>query len=250
LWGSQSWLQPAFSRLSSPERDVTLLDLTLPLSLGLVSSLHCAQMCGPIVLSYSMAGRSSPAGHLCYNAGRIATYSLLGAAAGGAGGAMGLLGRLAGIQQAASLIAGCLMLLAGVLLSGAVPAQSLVRIDRLGLSRLYCRTAGKLMLSTSPFAKLALGLALGFLPCGLLYAALLKAMATGSAAAGAFSMAAFGLGTAGALLAIGIFSSTLKRGLGRWSGLLSAASVAAMGLFLIWRGVAARVPAMSCHAGA
>jgi len=228
---------------------VTALEIALPLGLGIVSSLHCAQMCGPIVLSYSMAGRSTPAGHLCYNAGRITTYALLGAAAGAAGGAMGMLGRLAGIQQATSIVAGCLMLLAGFLLSGAVPTQSLVQIDRFGLSRLYSRTAGKLMLSPSPGTKLLLGVALGFLPCGLLYAALLKAMATGSALGGAVSMAAFGTGTAGALLAIGLFSSTLKRGLGRWSGVLSAASVAAMGAFLIWRGFAARVPAMSCHAG-
>ena len=228
---------------------MTALEVTLPLGLGVISSLHCAQMCGPIVLSYSMAGRSSPAGHLCYNGGRIATYSLLGAVAGSAGSAMGLLGGLAGIQQAASVLAGALMLLAGVLLSGAVPARSLVQIDRIGFSRAYSRTAGRLMMSPSPAAKLALGLALGFLPCGLLYAALLKAMATGSALSGALSMAAFGLGTAGALLAIGLFSSSIKLRLGRWSGVLSAASVAAMGAFLIWRGLAAPAPGMSCHAG-
>jgi sulfite exporter TauE/SafE len=232
-----------------PERILTALEITLPLGLGVVSSLHCAQMCGPIVLSYSMAGRSSPAGHICYNGGRIATYSLLGAIAGSAGGAMGLLGRFAGVQQAASILAGVLMLLAGVFLSGAVPARSLVQIDRIGLSRLYSRTAGKLMMSPSPAAKLTLGLALGFLPCGLLYAALLKAMATGSALSGALSMAAFGIGTAGSLLAIGLFSSTITLRLGRWSGVLSAASVAAMGAFLIWRGLAAPASGMSCHAG-
>jgi len=115
---------------------MTALEVTLPLGFGVISSLHCAQMCGPIVLSYSMAGRSSAAGHFCYNGGRIATYSLLGAIAGSAGGAMGLLGRFAGIQQAASVLAGALMLLAGLLLSGAVPARSLVQIDRIGLSRL------------------------------------------------------------------------------------------------------------------
>ena len=228
---------------------MTVLEVTLPLGLGIISSLHCAQMCGPIVLSYSMAGRSSPAGHLCYNSGRIATYSLLGAIAGSAGGAVGLLGGFAGIQQAASVLAGALMLLAGLLLSGAVPQRSLVQIDRIGFSRLYSRTAGKLMMSPSPAAKLVLGLALGFLPCGLLYAALLKAMATGSALSGALSMAAFGIGTAGALLAIGLFSSTIKLRLGRWSGILSAASVGAMGAFLIWRGLAAPAPGMSCHAG-
>ena len=63
---------------------MTPLEVSLPLGLGVVSSLHCAQMCGPIVLSYSMAGRSSAAGHLCYNGGRIATYALLGALAGAA----------------------------------------------------------------------------------------------------------------------------------------------------------------------
>jgi len=226
---------------------MTTLDFTLPLGLGAISSLHCAQMCGPIVLSYSMAGRGSAAGHLCYNAGRIATYSLLGGLAGSLGGAMGLLGRFAGIQQTASVVAGCLMLLAAVLLSGALPSQALVQIDRTGLSRFFSRTMGKLMMSSSPLSKLALGLVLGFLPCGLLYAALLKAVSAGSFAGGAVSMMAFGLGTAGALLAIGLFSSALSLRLRRWSGALTTASVAAMGLFLLWRGLMAKAPAVSCH---
>ena len=161
---------------------------------------------------------------------------------------MSAIGRLAGIQQAASLDR---RMPHAARRSSFFPAQSpprsLVQIDRIGLSRLYSRTAGKLMLSPSPASKLVLGLALGFLPCGLLYAALLKAMATGSAIGGAVSMAAFGVGTAGTLLAIGLFSSTIKLRLGRWSGMLSAASVAAMGAFLIWRGFIAR--RMSCHAG-
>jgi sulfite exporter TauE/SafE len=219
------------------------LDITLPLGLGVVSSLHCAQMCGPIVLSYSMAGRGSAAGHLCYNAGRIATYALLGGIAGSLGGAVGLLG----IEQGASILAGCLMLLAAVFLSGVVPSQTLVHVDRMGLSRFFSKTVGKLMLSPSPSNKLLLGAIFGFLPCGLVYAALLKAVATGSAAGGALSMMAFGVGTAGTLLGIGFFSSVISLRLRRWSSPLTTASVAAMGLFLLWRGLMVKAPAMSCH---
>lgn len=225
---------------------MTALDLTIPLGLGAVSSLHCAQMCGPIVLSYSMAGRGSAAAHLCYNAGRIATYSLMGGLAGSLGGAMGLM-RFAGIQQTASVVAGCLMLLAALFLSGAVPARALVQVDRAGFSRLFSRTVGRLMLSPSPLSKLLLGAVFGFLPCGLLYAALLKAVAAGSAAGGALSMMAFGAGTAGALLGIGLFSTVVSLRLRRWSGPLTTASVAATGLFLLWRGLMVKAPSMSCH---
>ena len=49
----------------------------------------------------------------------------------------------------------------------------------------------------------ALGMVLGFLPCGLVYGALAAAAGTGSIADGAAAMAAFGLGTAPALLAVG-----------------------------------------------
>src|SRR6185295_5836437 len=108
--------------------------------------------------------------------------------------------------------------------SGAVPSQVLVQIDRTGFSRFFSRTMGKLMVSPSPLSKLTLGLILGFLPCGLLYAALLKAVSAGSFAGGAVSMMAFGLGTAGALLAIGLFSSVLSLRLRRWSGVLTTAS--------------------------
>ena len=61
------------------------LDISLSFGLGVLSSLHCAQMCGPIVLSYSMAARGSSTGHLAYNGGRIVTYALLGCG-GGCGG--------------------------------------------------------------------------------------------------------------------------------------------------------------------
>jgi len=78
---------------------------------------------------------------------------------------------------------------------------------------------------------------LGFLPCGLIYAALLKSMATGTVIAGALTMTAFGLGTAASLLAIGIFSSAFSFKLSRWGTRLAAVSVLLLGFFIISRGV-------------
>lgn len=225
------------------------LDLAVPLGLGVVSSLHCVQMCGPLVLSYSVGGRSSATGHLCYNGGRIATYAGLGALAGAAGQAMGLVGRVAGVQQAAAIVCGALMIAAGLLLCGAVPAKTLVQIDRRGFSSFFSRTVGKLITAGDPASKLLLGMLMGFLPCGLLYAALLKAAATGTAVGGAASMAAFGAGTAGALLALGLFSSVVGGRVRRWSNTLAAISVMVVGALLVWRGLMAPAHGLSCHAG-
>ena len=49
-----------------------------------------------------------------------------------------------------------------------------------------------------------LGVALGFLPCGLLYGALAAAASSGGPLAGAFAMLAFALGTVPALALVGI----------------------------------------------
>jgi sulfite exporter TauE/SafE len=228
-------------------------DLGVAAALGAVSSVHCAQMCGPIVLAYSMASKGAryggAASHLFYNAGRIATYCLLGALAGTVGHAMGLMGRLAGMEQAAAIASGSLMVLAGLLMSGLAPRKALVQLERSGLPSLFSRTVGKLIVSGAAGSKFALGALMGFLPCGLLYAGLLKAASTADAVAGAASMAAFGAGTSGTLLAIGLLSSAVGFRLGRWSNTAAAAGVMAVGAVLVWRGLMAPAPGMSCHAG-
>lgn len=227
---------------------VTGIEFGVMFVLGLMSSLHCVQMCGPIVLSYSVALESLQAGkttpnrafpllnnHLAYHAGRILTYSALGAVAGLAGATLGLVGRLAGITHIVALVAGVLMVLVGISLFGLVPASLLQsRLFRVPSS--FLRRAARLLSAPGSHNRLLLGLALGFLPCGLVYAGLLKAVATGSALAGAATMAAFGLGTSGALLALGMFSSAIRTRLNRWGSQLAAVGVTLMGVLLIWRG--------------
>lgn len=208
--------------------------------LGLVSSVHCVQMCGPIVLSYSLplakaGGRKQMfLAHAAYNLGRIATYAALGAVAGLAGGALNLVSRLAGIANGARICAGLALILMAIILAGLLPQSRLVQIRP---ASVFSRGIGRILLAPSPLSKLRLGLMMGFLPCGLVYAALLKSVETGTAASGALTMVAFGAGTAIALASFGIISSTAGMKLGRWSTALSAASVAVMGVFLIWSGV-------------
>ena len=229
-------------------------------ALGLVSSLHCAQMCGPIVLSYSIAltqpvksstkpgPRLSPllVSHLAYNGGRILTYTALGALAGLLGSTLSLLGRLAGISATLAVISGILMIVVGLFMLNLIPA-TLLGSKLLRIPASFLRPVSGLISSPGASRRFLLGLTLGFLPCGLIYAALLKAMAAGSALGGALNMLAFGLGTAGSLLAIGIFSSAIRGRVTRWGSQFAAASVTLMGLVLVWRGLMPQWMMMGGH---
>lgn len=225
---------------------MTPLEFGLMFMLGLVSSLHCVQMCGPIVLSYSVALESltSPTGkifprllnnHLAYNFGRILTYSALGAAAGAAGESMSLLARISGWTHVVAIVSGISMIVVGIAMLGVLP-PSLVGNRFLQVPSSFLRRSGKLIAAPGSGKRFALGVTLGLLPCGLVYAALLKAMATGSPAFGAASMFAFGLGTSGSLLALGMFSSAIRLRMNRFGRQFAALGVVVMGSLLVWRG--------------
>ena len=218
-------------------------DFYLVLAFGFVSSLHCVQMCGPIVLTYSVAtdaaaARRSLLGlHLAYNFGRTLTYVLLGAIAGLAGGTMGFFGRLAGVENIAAIVAGIAMVLAGLTLFGLSPIFKSWR--GFALPARLLRPAGRLMSSTSMRSKFLLGLLMGFLPCGLVYAALMKAVGAATPLGGALTLLAFGMGTSVALIVVGLGSSAATQKLARWGTTVSAVTVLVMGALLIARGALA-----------
>ena len=118
-----------------------------------------------------------------YHLGRLTTYSALGFAAG--------LGGLAARGLGGN--AGLFLLLGAVLL-----VLQAARRWRPGLPALPLARG----LSGYP-----LGLALGFLPCGILYAALAAAAAAGSPVYSAVAMLCFGLGTVPALGAVGVLGA-------------------------------------------
>lgn len=237
---------------------MSLTEFNLVFTLGLVSSLHCAQMCGPIVLALSLPlstaqRRQHLLAHLSYNIGRLVTYSMLGAFAGLTGHTLGLAGKLAGIENTGAILAGGLMVLTGLLMLDLLPNRSLQRFDPLRFMLGVFKPIGSRLASTSISSKFSLGMLLGLLPCGLIYAALFKAMATGTVLAGALTMLAFGLGTTGALLAIGLlssaFSTRLHVPLRTWGIKTAALSVTLLGVFLVWRGVTSQVSASQMSTG-
>lgn len=219
-------------------------DFYLVLAFGFVGSLHCVQMCGPLVLTYSVAANTDAARrsllglHLAYNGGRTLTYMVLGAAAGLIGGSMRFVGRLAGFEGIAAIVAGIAMLITGLVLLGMSPIFKGWR--GLQMPSQLLKPAGRLMSSSSAGSKLLLGLLMGFLPCGLIYAALMKALGEATPLGGALTMLAFGLGTSVALVAVGLGSSAATRKLARWGTTISAVTVLVMGILLIARGAQAR----------
>ncbi|MGD9903910.1 MAG: sulfite exporter TauE/SafE family protein [Vicinamibacterales bacterium] len=208
-------------------------DLAAFVTLGLLgSAAHCAGMCAPFVLLVARrfaapAGRHQPvAAQLWYSAGRVTTYAALGAAAALFGSALQRAAALIGLQRGAALVAGGLLVVsaAGSLLAAAPWASS-----SRGLSRLTTRLGARM-----PGHPLAVGLVLGLLPCGLLYTAVVAAMARGGALDGAVALAAFGAGTTPALLGVAMLDRVV---LARRVALtrLSHGFVLAMGLWYLGR---------------
>jgi hypothetical protein len=215
------------------------MDLALAYFLGLLGSLHCAAMCGPLMLALPSTGGSAGrfiAGRISYQLGRITMYCLLGVLAGLAGRSL----FLAGLQRGLSLALGA-ALLAGLILSRKVAVSApVVRLVG-GL-----KTAMSAQLRRRTFSSLILlGMLNGLLPCGLVYVALAGAVTRGTLGAGVGYMALFGLGTLPMLLAIS-FSGRLFP-VARRMKLRGAipAGVCLLAALLILRGLALGIPYVS-----
>lgn len=217
---------------------IETIDLLGFLTLGLLVGFgHCIGMCSPFVLFVSRryvpatGGRAAVvAAQLWYTAGRIVTYAVLGGAAGALGGVLQLAGAMLGIQRAAAVVAGgVLVVWAFVALSDLVP-----RLESGG--SLFARVAGALK-GRVPGHPFATGLFLGLLPCGPLYSAFIAAAARGGALDGAAALALFGIGTAPALLGLSAADQLLARNRA-FVNRLSQVFLLLMGLWFLWTGFA------------
>lgn len=157
---------------------------------GLVTSLHCAGMCGPLACALMPAARDDRDPQVVasvYHLTRLAGYSVLGALAGGVGRwPLRLLGE-GGLRYLPWLLVIFFLGLAFRL------DQRLPRWPLLG--RVYAALLARLRGGSRLRAAAALGLATPLLPCGPLYFLLSLALLSGSALRGAETLLAFGLGT-------------------------------------------------------
>ena len=202
---------------------------------GLLGGAHCLGMCGPLVTLYGdRLGDDGPVAwveirqHLLFNAGRTASYALIG-------GAMGLLGTVLYDTAAVAAVADDVRAVAGLLVGGFIVLTGVKYVltgttsglvGHLGTGTGFQRVTSRLLAHVETWVAgpriVGLGAVHGLLPCPLLYPAFLYAFATGSPLRGAVSLAVLGLGTVPAVFLYGVafqslagrFQAPLHRALG------------------------------------
>lgn len=200
-----------------------MLDLLLVMALGFAGSFgHCVGMCGPLAVSFALTPNASKSWqkqlrfHLLLNLGRILSYGLIGAAIGMLSSVLVVGGELAGIDSALrrgiALLMGSLLIWLGLrqIQPGWLPKLPLLHpLLKLKLHERFNHAMGKLATRPGWWTPALLGMVWGLIPCGFLYAAQIKAAATGDLWLGSATMLCFGLGTTPTLLGVGVSTAIL-----------------------------------------
>lgn len=185
---------------------------------GFVGSAHCLGMCsgisGLFAVSASVTGlRQQLPMALVYNFGRLASYGVLGAIVAGFGSRV--VGLAPGTASIIRLATGAVIILIG--LQVAFDLRLLAPLEKAGatLWNRLAPVARHFVPVTNLKRALGLGLLWGWLPCGLVYSALLMAATTGGSLHGALTMLAFGAGTLPAMVLTGMGAASLSRAMQR-----------------------------------
>ena len=215
--------------------------LVTALLLGLMGSLHCVGMCGPIALSLPLRGNTIVQkiwGSILWSLGRIVTYSLMGAL-------FGLIGagfKLIGYQQVISVTIGILMILSVFLPSifkkyASVGLLSLFNPIRKGMQKLFQEKNNK--------ALFLIGIFNGLLPCGLVYMAVAGAIGMADFRLAIAYMALFGLGTLPMLLMISMLGNVISQTIRKKINQMVPIVVVLIGVIFILRGLTLGIPYLS-----
>lgn len=209
--------------------------------MGMLGSLHCLAMCGPLMLAMP-ATRSSKwvmlANTLGYQVGRTLMYGLLGLIVGIIGHSIDA----AVWQQGMSIVIGLLLMGMGFF---SIWGKHIQRIDQMQqmLVRPVIKWIGYWL--HRPGGHLMVGMLNGMLPCGMVYIALAAALNAETAQGGGTFMLLFGLGTWPAMLSASVLGNILKRHIrihvATWLPIISLL----MGGWFILRGAGLDIPFMS-----
>jgi len=215
--------------------------LYIAFTLGLMGSLHCLGMCGPLAIAFSGGYSSNKlqviSRSLQYNLGRAITYATIGLL-------FGLIGSFvffAQAQQGLSIAMGVMMIIAFF---------SSLNIDNyIGQFRIVNkwknfvhRLISPMMKEVKSYPPFILGMVNGLLPCGLVYLALAGALTTGNIYSGGLFMFFFGLGTIPMLFGL-VLSNQMMLGSQRklLTKVIPYVSLA-FGIFLCYRGMVVDMP--------
>jgi hypothetical protein len=210
---------------------------------GLISSFHCIGMCGPIAMMLPV-DHNNPTKKvlqiMLYHLGRLTAYGMLGLF-------FGMLGKglfLAGLQQQLSIAVGILMIVLVVVpekilanYNFSKPVYKLISKVKAHLGAQFKRK--------SPDALFTIGLLNGFLPCGMVYAALFGAIAMQSELLGVAYMVLFGLGTIPMMSAVVLISNFITVPIRNRIQQLIPVFVIVIGALFIMRGMGLDIPYIS-----
>ncbi|WBL26988.1 sulfite exporter TauE/SafE family protein [Zunongwangia sp. HGR-M22] len=212
---------------------------------GLLGSFHCIGMCGPIAFLLPLSRDKKTLMFLqlfLYHFGRLLSYGVIGLL-------FGLLGKglnLFAAQQKLSIGIGVLMILTAIISFGKFKFGKIGTPFFSIISRLKSKIGAGLK-KKSPDTFLSIGMLNGFLPCGLVYMAMLGAIAEANAGFGALYMVFFGLGTIPLMTAAVVLSSKLSSGVKTREKIrkLIPIFVVLTGFLFILRGSGLNIPYLS-----
>jgi hypothetical protein len=218
--------------------DASTLSLGAALLAGLAASGHCIGMCGGIAGALAMRSRESSTGTrvgyaFAYNLSRVASYAIAGALAGLLGRTLLKAVNVAPLSLAFRVFAGLIMLAAAGKLLFGWRLLDPIEAAGSGLWRRIAPWAGRQGRTGGLGGAVGLGLAWGWLPCGMTYSMLLLAATTASAATGAAVMLAFGLGTLPSMVTATVAFDRIARGLSQRASLRRIAGALLLG-FGLW----------------
>lgn len=209
---------------------------------GLLGSLHCVGMCGPIALMLPVDRQNKTNQFLqtlSYHFGRLVTYAIIGLLFGSLGKTFNLLG----FQQYISIFSGLAMIL--VVLFPKITSHMGASKKMYSIINKVKNQLGQELKKKDSNTFFTIGFLNGFLPCGLVYMAVLGALATANYFEGMLYMFVFGLGTVPLMTLVSfapnlnIFGSALN-----FKKLIPYV-VVAVGILFVFRGLGLGIPFIS-----
>lgn len=210
----------------------------MALTTGLLGAGHCIGMCGGIVAALSISSEGQRGGflfHLLYNVGRATTYTLIGFLVGWLGSAIAYSDAFREVSRIILVGSDLFIILVGLGTAGLFSSLNVMKLEFSAPIQLLTRAVAGLRKLPPGIAALPIGLFMGFLPCGFLYAMAITAAQSADPVTGAFVMLAFGLGTAPSLFLFGLAAHWLGTRARLWMMRGAGGMVALMGCFNLFK---------------
>ena len=223
-------------------------ELWLAFGAGLLSSMHCVGMCGPLVAGWQSAsalpvqiefagaaqaptlsiGRVLVIPQVLYHAGRVVSYTSIGMIAG----SLGTIARISpSVQESVTIAFGVLMIVSALFQLNIFGRRK----KEFSNNKVYS-ILRSFVASRSTESRFMIGLLTPLLPCGLLYGMALHSATTNSPVLGAIEMGSFALGAVPALFAVAALSHSFSSVVRKRGTMYASVFIIAMGILTVLRG--------------